>query len=59
VFNDLIHSQIIQPQFKIIKKGRSVITNTTLTILLITQSRVIYLKELVHYKDLCTKGEVG
>jgi hypothetical protein len=46
--HELINSQLIQPQFKIIKKDGSVIQNTKLTPRLITQSRVIYLEELVH-----------
>ena len=59
--NKLINSQLIQPQFKIIKKDGSVsvIQNTKLTLRLITQSRVIYLEEIVHYKDLFNKFEAG
>lgn len=57
--NKLINSQLIHPQFKIIKKNGSVIQNTKLTPRLITESRVIYLEEIVHYKDLFNKFEVG
>jgi len=52
--NELIKSQIIKSQFKIIQKDGSVslIENNKLNPQWITKSKIIYLEEIVHYKDL-------
>lgn len=45
--NELINNKLIQSQFKILKKDKSVIQNIKLTSLLITQTRVISLEIIV------------
>ena len=48
---ELSKKDIIKPFFKIIQKDGGLIQTTKLTSKLITKSHVIYLEEILHYKD--------
>ena len=48
---ELVHKRIIKSVFKTIQKDGSLIVKTNLTSKLITKSKVIYLEEILPYKD--------
>lgn len=48
---ELVEKRIVKSFFKITQKDASLIVQTNLTSKLITKSKVIYLEEILHYKD--------
>lgn len=50
-FQELVDKRIIKSFFKTTQKDGSLIVETNLTSKLITKSKVIYLEEIIHYKN--------
>jgi len=48
---ELVEKRILKPFFKITQKDWSLVVKNNLTAKLITKSKVIYLEEILHYKD--------
>jgi hypothetical protein len=48
---ELVEKRIVKSVFKITQKDGSLLVQTNLTSKLITKSKVIYLEEILHYKD--------
>ena len=48
---ELVDKRIIKPSFKIIQKDGSLIVQNNFTSKLITKSKIIYLEEILYYKN--------